>query len=196
MFKVPRCRFLEPWNAAFGGTERSMKTLVVAQKRYKSASFKKRVDTETDSYLAKGAPGKMVVCHGCHALSTGRRWYQDEAVYAKLLTAGTAKEVFCPACEKIRDGYPGGQVVLKGPFLTEHREEILHLITNEEKRAREVNPLHRIMSLREENGQCEITTTNEKLAQRIGREIHKACGGSVAYGWSHNNKYLRVHWER
>ncbi|MBZ0160904.1 BCAM0308 family protein [Candidatus Methylomirabilis sp.] len=171
-----------------------MKTPVITRKR--TASFRKKVDTETDSYLAKGAPGKMVVCHGCHALSVGRRWYQDEEAYAKLLKTETVREVFCPACEKIRDGYPSGQVVLKGPFLAEHRDEILHIITNEEKRARGLNPLHRIMSLREENEQLEITTTDEKLAQRIGRELHKACGGTVAYGWSHNNKYLRVQWER
>lgn len=173
-----------------------MKTPVAARKRYNPASFKKKVDTETDSYLAKGAPGKMLACHGCHTLSTGRRWYQDEALYTKLLKAGTVKEVFCPACEKIRDGYPSGQVTLKGPFLAEHRDEILRIITNEEKRARGLNPLHRIMSLREENGQLEITTTDEKLAQRIGRELRKACGGTVAYGWSHNNKFLRVQWER
>lgn len=173
-----------------------MKTPVITHKRYNTAAFKKRVDTETDSYLAKGALGKAVVCHGCHALSMGKRWYQDEEVYAKLLRTGPVKEVFCPACEKIRDGYPSGQVTLKGPFLTEHRDEILRIIANEEKRARELNPLHRIMSLREEGGECEVTTTDEKLAQRIGRELRKACGGTVAYGWSHNNKYLRVQWER
>jgi hypothetical protein len=87
-------------------------------------------------------------------------------------------------------------VTLKGPYLAEHREEILRIIVNEEKRARGVNPLERIMSLSDENEQIEITTTDEKLAQRIGRELRKACGGTVSYGWSHNNKFLRVEWER
>lgn len=173
-----------------------MKTPIVARKRYNPASFKKAVDTQTDSYLPRGAPGKMVVCHGCHVISAGRRWYRDEAVYGKLLKAGTARQVLCPACEKIRDGYPSGQVTLKGPFLAEHHDEILRIITNEERRARDLNPLHRIMSLREENGQLELTTTDEKLAQRIGRELHKACGGTVVYGWSRNDKFLRVQWER
>lgn len=173
-----------------------MKTPMRGRKRYNPASFKKKVDTQTDSYLPKGAPGKVVVCRGCHALSTGKRWILDEAAYAKHLRAGTARQVFCPACEKMRDGYPGGQVTLKGPFLAEHREEILRIIANEEKRARGFNPLHRIMSISDENRRLEITTTDEKLAQRIGRELRKACGGTVAYGWSHNNKFLRVQWER
>jgi len=104
--------------------------------------------------------------------------------------------VLCPACEKIRDRYPSGQVTLKGPFLAEHREEILRIIKNEEQRARGTNPLQRIMSLSEKSGQLDVTTTDEKLAQRIGRELRKACGGKVTYGWSHNDKFLRVQWER
>ena len=173
-----------------------MKTPMRGRKRYNPASFKKKVDTQTDSYIPRGAPAKVVVCPGCHALSTGKRWCLDEAAYVKLRGVKTTREVFCPACEKIRDGYPSGQVTLKGPFLVEHREEILRIIANEEKRARGLNPLHRIMSLSDENGRLEVTTTDEKLAQRIGREIRKACGGTVAYGWSHNNKFLRVQWER
>jgi NMD protein affecting ribosome stability and mRNA decay len=127
---------------------------------------------------------------------TRKRWHLDEAAYAKLLRARAARQVLCPACQKIRDGYPSGQVTLAGAFLVEHRDEILRLIANEEKRAREKNPLERIMSLKEENERLVLTTTDEKLAQRIGRELRKACGGTVTYGWSHNNKFVRVHWER
>ena len=173
-----------------------MKTPIRGRKRYNPASFKKKVDVQTDPYLPKGAPGKMVVCPGCHAVSAGKRWRVDEAGYAKNLRAKAVRQVFCPACEKIRDGYPSGQVTLRGAYLAEHWEEILRIIANEEKRARGLNPLHRIMSISEENGRLEITTTDEKLAQRIGRELRKACGGTVSYGWSHNDKFLRVQWER
>jgi len=173
-----------------------MKTPMRGRKRYNPASFKKKVDTQTDSYIPRGAPAKVVVCPGCHALSAGKRWKLDEEAYAKLRRAGPVREIFCPACEKIRDGYPSGQVTLRGPFLIEHWEEILRIIANEEQRARGDNPLQRIMSLSEENGRLEVTTTDEKLAQRIGRELRKACGGKVSYGWSHNNKFVRVQWER
>jgi hypothetical protein len=165
-------------------------------KRYNPASFKKKVDVETDPYLPRGGPGEPVVCRGCRAVCTRKRWRIDEAAYAKLLRARTARQISCPACQKIRDRYPSGQVTLTGPFLAEHRDEILRIIANEERRAREKNPLERIMSLSEEDGRLEITTTNEKLAQRIGRELRKACGGTVTYGWSHNNKFVRVQWER
>jgi hypothetical protein len=42
----------------------------------------------------------------------------------------------------------------------------------------------------------EISTTDEKLAQRIGREVHKACRGEVQYAWSDDVKLLRVRWMR
>ncbi len=93
-----------------------MKTPMRGRKRYNPASFKKRVDVQTDSYLPKGAPG-MVVCPGCHAISKGKRWRLDEEAYETLRKSGTVKDVVCPACEKIRDGYPSGQVTLKGPYL-------------------------------------------------------------------------------
>src|SRR5574337_2218310 len=69
---------LDTWNMAPRYRERSMKTPMVARRRYDTASSKKSVGSETDSYLAKVALGKMSVCHGCHAISSGKRWYQDE----------------------------------------------------------------------------------------------------------------------
>jgi hypothetical protein len=41
-----------------------------------------------------------------------------------------------------------------------------------------------------------IETTTEKLAQRLGRSLRKARGGRVNYQWSHNNKFVRVFWQK
>jgi hypothetical protein len=35
-----------------------------------------------------------------------------------------------------------------------------------------------------------------KLAQRLGRAVRKARGGKLQYKWSHNNKFLRVTWDK
>jgi len=45
-------------------------------------------------------------------------------------------------------------------------------------------------------GAMVISTTNEKMAQRIGRAIRKAFRGYVTYQWSHDNKLARVDWAR
>jgi len=57
--------------------------------------------------------------------------------------------------------------------------------------------LMRVMSFKETvYGAMVISTTNEKMAQRIGRAIRKAFRGKVTYQWSHDNKLARVDWAR
>jgi hypothetical protein len=102
----------------------------------------------------------------------------------------------CPACRKIADGFPSGVVTLRGGFLQTHRDEILSIVRNEERRARETNPLERIMEIRNGDESVEILTTDEKLAQRIGREIRKAYQGAVSYKWSEDANLVRVNWSR
>jgi uncharacterized protein YifE (UPF0438 family) len=71
----------------------------------------------------------------------------------------------------------------------------LRILRNEEARARDKNPLERIMRVEQASGDWKIQTTTEKLAQRLGRAMKKAKGGKVEYKWSHNNKFVRVVWE-
>jgi DNA-binding transcriptional regulator WhiA len=85
---------------------------------------------------------------------------------------------------------------LSGDFVWEHKEEILNLIRNESGRAQATNPLEGILSLDSGDGGIEITTTNEKLAQRIGKALHKAYAGRVEYRWSGDTKLARVLWHR
>jgi hypothetical protein len=162
-----------------------------------SPACRKNVDRETDSYIPrKGAPS-VGACPKCHAIRRNKRWHLDEKEYAALTRKrGAAVLERCPACRKIADGFPSGVVLLRGGYLREHRDEILKLVRNEEKRAMGVNPMERIISVTEENGKMEIATTDEKLAQRIGRELRKACRGTLEYKWSEDSKLLRVNWVR
>ncbi len=85
---------------------------------------------------------------------------------------------------------------LAGPFLTSHREEIMNLLRNEETRGKGQNSLERILRVTETPEGLKITTTNEKLAQRIGRALRKAYRGELVYRWSDDTKYVRVYWNR
>lgn len=164
--------------------------------RFNPAS-RKNVNRETDPYIPRKSASAVGACTKCHAIRRNKRWYLDEKEYTALTRRrGTAAPERCPACRKIADGFPSGVVLLRGGYLREHREEILKLARNEEKRAMGFNPLERIMSVKNEGDQMEIATTDEKLAQRIGREVRKACRGTVEYKWSEDSKLLRVNWAR
>jgi len=162
--------------------------------RYEPAS-RKNVDRTRDPYIPRKGPLDVGVCPECHAISRKKRWYLDEAEYLSLARAGAVLRR-CPACRKIADGFPSGVVTLHGTFLQAHHGEILAIVRNEERRARETNPLERIMAIRDGDECVEILATDEKLAQRIGREIRKACQGTVSYKWSEDANLVRVDWSR
>jgi hypothetical protein len=168
----------------------------MAATRYSPAG-RKNLDTAHDPYLARKTPPSIGVCPVCHAINRNRRWVFDEAEYRALSRSpGEAVERRCPACRKIADGFPSGIVLLSGGYLQIHRDEILRLVRNEEGRAMGINPLERIMAVTEEDGTVRVTTTDEKLAQRIGREVRKAFRGSLEYRWSEDDKLVRVSWAR
>lgn len=163
-----------------------------AAKKYTTA-YKKRVDVERDTYIPRLAPQETVQCMGCGAFYYRRRW--TLMLPNEFQTPVRRPPIYCPACRKIKDQYPSGELHLLGMDGAERRE-IAHILRNEEERAREKNPLERIMRLEAADGDWRVETTTEKLAQRLGRSIKKARGGKLIYKWSHNNKFVRVLWQK
>jgi NMD protein affecting ribosome stability and mRNA decay len=159
-------------------------------------NIRRNVENYDDPYIDEQSLRENSVCKKCHAVYTSGRWYiEGSAPHYK--TVGHAEHVaLCPACQKLRDRVPGGVLRLMGEFVINHRDEILNLIRNESEKAMAVNPLERIMSLETEKNAIEIQTTNEKLAQRIGKAIHKAYSGHIEYKWSEDTKHARVNWHR
>ncbi|MEK6698139.1 MAG: BCAM0308 family protein [Nitrospirota bacterium] len=172
-----------------------MGTVKRSSREYRTGYKKKSISM--DPYRPRGASRKISVCEGCRAVYMNKRWYAEGDVDETVLRNPEAAKVVCPACLKIRDNFPGGIVTLKGDYVLPHKHALMKLIKNEEERARGLNPLERVMSVKENGyGSLVIFTTNEKLAQRLGRAIKKAFHGEVAYHWSHDNKLARVDWVR
>lgn len=158
------------------------------------SGLKKSMDTQKDPYLSKTRPEDMSSCIRCGAVYHDKRWaHKDDAAVAGK--AGKAV-VLCPGCQKIKDKFARGFVTLQGAFVAGHKEEILNLVKNKETLASHINPLEKIMEIKESGGAIEITTTSEKLAQRIGRVVAKAFSGDIEYKWSEDIKLARVIWTR
>lgn len=144
---------------------------------------------------ARGHYTDGTVCSGCGSVVAGRRWTLDPLRARLLVSAGTPDQVVCPVCRKEAE-LPAGILTLRGDYWLCHRDEILNLIRNEGDEARRDNPLERILALREEKGGLVVETTNEKLAQKIGRSVEKAHKGQIRYRWGNGNPLVRVDWER
>ncbi len=162
-------------------------------KKYSNSTTKKAIDTEKDPYLLKGTPKGRAVCTQCATVYDDKR----SALVSREETLRKAESkdfisVLCPACMRIKDDFPGGYVTIKGDFLREHKDELLGLVRNKEDIARSNNPLERVMAIKEGAQGIEITTTTEKFAQMLGKEIHKAFSAKVDYKWSADVKVARI----
>lgn len=153
--------------------------------------------TPNDPYLTDEDFAENTVCKQCGAMFAAGRWYmKDQHPGKKHEPRGERHETICPACRRSRDLLPGGVLTLSGRFVTVHHDEILNLIRNETSDAMGINPLERIMSVEAEDDALRITTTNEKLAQRIGKALHKAYSGHIEYKWTEGTKAARINWHR
>jgi len=163
-----------------------------AAKKY-NTNYKKKIDIDRDTFLPRRSPKETIQCTGCGAFYHRRYWTLSAPT--GFTSAVHLRPVYCPACRKSKEGRASGELYLLG-LGDKDRAEVLHLLRNEEAKAREKNPLERIMRLEQTVNNWKVVTTTEKLAQRLGRSVCKARGGKIAYKWSHNNKFVRVLWEQ
>ena len=141
-----------------------------------------------DSYKMKGKLPESAVCPQCGAVYHEGRWQW-------LAAPPKAHQETCPACHRIHDDYPCGFVTLQGAFFDAHRDEIMNLVHNEEKRERAEHPLKRIMAIEAtKGGGALVSTTDIHLARSIGEAVHHAYQGELRFHYNSEENLLRVNW--
>jgi NMD protein affecting ribosome stability and mRNA decay len=140
-----------------------------------------------DTYQTKGKIPEPAICPQCSAVFHKGRWQWLEAPAA-------AQQHNCPACQRIHDHYPAGFLTLQGDFFHAHRDEIMSLIHNTEKKEKAEHPLKRIMAAEEKDNEVLVTTTDIHLARGIGEAIHDAYQGDLEFHYNPAENLLRVNW--
>jgi hypothetical protein len=150
-----------------------------------------RMDAErvSDPYRARGKWPEPSTCPGCGAIFHHGHWQWGTA-------AADAAQHLCPACRRIRDRVPAGQLTLSGPFFAQHREEILHLVRNAETKAKAEHPLERIMDMKDEADRTVVTFTDSHLTHGIGEALRHAYHGELDSRYTDEGDLLRVTWSR
>lgn len=139
----------------------------------------------------------MKICPRCGAVYDGHKWVpepDDELV--KQVKKKSAKSELCPGDLRLEKGQVEGVVTLKGSFMREHKEDILNLIGRVERNGRSRNVAARIYEMKEDDGEFSIETTDEHLAERIGKEVEKAFKGDLEIKWQEKDRFVRVSWQR
>ena len=155
-----------------------------------------RTERSTNVYLPKKGMKEAAICSKCHLIYQNKRWYMDESESRKLLADSRVHRGTCPACRRMEDSLPAGIATFSGDYLLQHGAEILDIIKNAETKSRAKNPLGRVMEISQEGNILTVSTTEDKLAQKLGREVYKAHKGELRYQWSHDQDLVRVKWER
>lgn len=150
-----------------------------------------RTPRSLDVYRNKDGVSGAVYCQ-CGAVFSNKRWHLTEQGTIPI----GEQRVVCPACRRISDRNPAGIVTLKGSYFASHGAEIDNLIRNTSEAAAMKNPLGRIMEINREKEGVTITTTDVKLAQKIGREVFKSHGGDLQFTWSNAVGPVRISWSR
>lgn len=155
-----------------------------------------RMLTSEDPYIDKGGMKEPCLCRQCHSTYRNKRWYLDPQAFEAEARNEGANWTICPACQKIAEHYPEGMVTLSGGYLWEHEEEIFNILRHEEAKAMAKNPLERIMSMERLGEALVVETTEEKLAEHLGRAMHRAHHGQLNISWDRDHEFCRVTWER
>lgn len=142
-----------------------------------------------DPYALRKKLPDPSACTECHAIYRAGRWAWGSP-------PADANLVVCPACRRVADRYPAGLVRLRGAYLADHREELEHIARNVEERERAEHPLKRIIEIREDGAELEISTTDDKLARGIGEALRKAHKGRLRAPTAKRENVVRVVWER
>lgn len=146
-------------------------------------------ELDHDPYHSKRKITEPAVCPDCGAIYSKGRWSWGEA-------ESGPHEHLCPACQRIHDRVPAAFLTLRGDFLDVHRDEIMNLVNNYERREKAEHPLKRIMHVEQKENETEITFTDAHLARGIGEAIHHAYEGDIDYQYTPEDIMLRVSWER
>ena len=143
-----------------------------------------------DPYKASGKLAEPSMCTQCRAVFENGRWQ-----WAKDAPKG-ARSHICPACHRINDKYPAGELTLSGAFVAKHAAEIIGLARNAEEAEKRDHPLQRIMGLEQTGERIVITTTDIHLPRRIGHALVDAYKGDLDTHYDEAGYFVRMTWKR
>ena len=142
-----------------------------------------------DVYMTGSKICEETWCPKCGAVFINGRW-------TWVKKPDQVQESLCPACRRILDNYPAGFIELQGLFFTEHRVEILNLISHLESQEKKMHPLERIIAIHPRDKITVVTTTGIHLARRIGEALYHSYKGGYSFRYAAADKSIRVFWER
>ncbi len=133
-------------------------------------------------------PGKkdIMICPDCEAVYYYKSWHHNLENYPNLNESKDVNFFICPACKMIKSKQYEGEVIIENTPLG-IKEEIKNLISKFGETAWKKDPLDRIISVKEKGKKLTILTTENQLAQKLGKKISKVFGKKHKIEISHSD---------
>ena len=138
----------------------------------------------------------MKICPSCYAVCVDEKWVFDESLREKGMRKNEWERSLCPGCDRVARGKIDGVVHLSGGFLSSHKEEAKNLIRSVAEKKLHKNIAARIAHIEEKDDEIIIETTDQTLAERLGKEFEKAYHGQLDIKWQEGSAFARVYWHR
>lgn len=134
------------------------------------------------------------ICERCHAYLETDHWRYDEQRYRVLQAASGVTTTLCPGCRRVERRLYEGEVTIAHPWTAVSKDEVLHIIHNEEARVRQQNPAARVALIEDHGDELYLLTTTQFLAARIGKALQKAHQGALTLSPLPRERFTRVRW--
>ncbi len=148
-----------------------------------------------DSYSPVSEFKDNSCCRGCSVIYRNKTWIEDKEENERLKADPKADKIICPACQRIHAGLPAGIVTLSCGNIEKARNDIFNILKNTASKSIGKNPLARIIDIQDKGEDIVVTTTDGRLAERLGRDVYRAQKGKLEYQWD-GESMVRVKWER
>jgi hypothetical protein len=142
-----------------------------------------------DPYKTRLKLREATICPQCGAVFHEGRWH-----WAPQLSP--AHEELCPACHRVNDRCPAGELTIGGAFAMRHKGRILHLARRQEEQEKSEHPLHRIIGIEERGDVIVVQTTDVHLPRRIGEALRHAYRGKLEFHYEEEAYFIRIKWSR
>lgn len=149
----------------------------------------KRLQPHTDdSYRAPARVMSGTGCRECGAVYENGRWIWSAS-------AEVTKQLLCPACRRILEHAPAGELWLQScDYLNTRLDEVVSLLSHEAQNEEGLHALERIMDIDVQPDGVRVTTTGPHVLRRLAEAMLQAHHGRLSIEYRDGDRLLHARW--
>jgi len=139
-------------------------------KKFKIQRKNRPTKPKSDRQEFGGGKKGIIICPQCKAVYYKKSWHHSMLNMKSPKEKSKVNFVLCPACRMIKKGQYEGKILVNN-IPARMKEELLNLVKNYCEKAYSIDPLDRLIEIKESGNGLVITVTENELAAKLTRRI-------------------------